>query len=248
MRLALRLVLAWGRRRRADTARYNGFDWEVLPPISGGTPGGYASNELEGGYGITRVGTTLHIVGGFARPSYGYGRFVGNRMVPGDITIPNYGVATINSSPLGALAFGLWAGHPTEGSHPWVKPTDMNAYPPLITTVDCDEPSEWDLYVVGPTTLDSFSNFSTNAHVFFAPLVVQAGEYVRVSLRGNRIEARSSRGTLYTSNYLYYSDVPGRLALMPGDNHLQLAMHAYGAATQVSIGVRRKIRSFDYAE
>lgn len=241
-------------------ARYNGFDWEVLPPISGGTPGGYAWYELEGAMGVARIGSTLHIVGGFRLPArldqevsstttYGYGRFVGNKMLVGDIIIPDYGVGSVAASDGDALAFGLYAGNPDNGSHPWVKPTDMTAHFPLTMSVDMDDAAEWDLYVVGPCILDSFTNFTTNANVFFAPLTVQTGEYARISLRGNRIEARSSRGVLITSNYLYSSDVPGRLSLVPGNNNLQVAMHAYNTSTtKVSLGVRRRIRSFDYAE
>lgn len=230
-------------------ARYNGFDWEVLNPISGGTPGGFGYAELEGATGITGVDTTLYVTGGFRNPSYGYARFMGNKMLPGDITLPNYGVGGIASSYEGALGMYLYAGNPTDGAHPWVKPSSMTAYSPATETVTVEEESEWDLYVVGPCVLTSLSNMTTNSHLFFASFVVQAGEYVRISLHGNKIEARTSLGVLIPSNYLTYSDAPARMALMPGDNEIQLAMSSYNTSgTKITMGIRRKVRSFDYAE
>lgn len=229
-------------------ARYNGFEWEVLNPASGGSPGGANFYDLEGARGLARIDNTLYITGGFRRPSVGYARFIGGRVVPGDIIIPNYGVWDVSASEGGALAFGLYAGDPGAGGNPWVQPSNMTAYPALTQAITVLEESEWDLIVVGPTTLVSLSNFTTNSHLFFAPYTVAAGEYVTISLVGNRIVGKSSRLELPIGNFLLYSDVPGRMALQPGTNQLQLAMSGYNSSTtKVSLAIRRKIRSIDYA-
>lgn len=229
-------------------ARYNGFEWDVMEPDAGATPGGYLFYDLYGARGMARIGDALYLTGGFNNPSDSYARFIGGRMVAGDITIPHYGTWDIESSEGGALAFNLFAGNPVSGEAPWVKPTNMTAYPALVTDVVCEEASEWDLYVVGPCVLDSFSNFTTNSHLFFSPYTVVAGEYVRVSLFNNRIVAKSSRGDIPVGNFVSYADVPGRMALVDGTNHLQLALHNYNATTtKVSIGTRRRIKGMDYA-
>lgn len=229
-------------------ARYNGFEWDVLPPSAGGTPGGFGAQEVVGARGVENVDGVLHIVGGFARPSPTYARFISGRMARGDLTLPYYGVGSIGASDGGALAIGLMAGHPTQGGNPWVKPSPMTAYPPAVASVICEEESDWELHVVGPCVLDSFSNFTTNANIFFAPLTVIAGDYVRITSINGHLRIRGSRGEIMLGSALAYADIPSRMTLLAGENNLQVALHNYTSATRVSVVLRTRVRSFDYAD